>query len=912
MERRIRLTHTDSKKSIDRQNYLDIQLGSSNRKLPYTDIADTVDSYTVFLRERNACTKFRLILTINPFCTNILFNPLTEMVNYGEDDAVVFDDEKASKTSNTVKHGLRKPTRVDMVRNTEYSLTYTYLPGFDIFDNHILRNRAFKSVNYTNKTNNIDYNTISDKLRTLSGKVIRFYPRTFYIDSAGDTKANVGARQDRHLYKADDLMTYRESVMENLAEDNGWFGFINKSNIDSVYQDSNKKYQSLGIDRVINSAERCDFIDMYPDRTLFSFNPKYNDKWKRNEYNWDITLTYPYKNEYNNKLVSDGDLNAVSIKRWEITNGVYGQSALLFVSSIPHGLDKGGEIQLYYKIKDSNQPYYKHTDTVIVRNIGDISGDNRKYAFYLENTAIVDTLKVLYNKYITLNTTDADDNDTSTQIEVDNDTLERFFEFRFTRVYNGQESEYYFRIFKKLPNLLRASENIDEWSLTKMHAETVEEMREQIDTYVNEYVKHPIDKEVYPLGFANTIYNDRITQVVFTDTIDTHGLIDNLGRPVTEFYVTIVKRHVGTEEWYGENDRFSEKVEFSHCFNTVTSGLDLGYEFDNSGAKDKTCDIHRLTTPVRNNDDSETFESNPALEMNLTIDGNNGNNMFYGDLSEFNRSECIEHVLTPVYHRFNTWQRDNMKDFTFHEMEGDDNTYVVKTDSGEIDKDSRFSTGFVIETWTEEQYPRSEGYYYQPHYRIPMYEYGSIIQGSHFDIPVNKAQPVQQGGLYIAITSKVKHDCAQGNIIYICDDLSGTTYKSKVVYVKSKLTFYMKTVDGFNWADMCQMIKDGRLQIRRNNRDIPFYAVKVGANTYLWREILKPGNDKVQDLEEYIFSNKSFYVNKNINFYLRRQDPNGLYGLLANDADYVVPDLEGTKLDNSVADTYVEEDEAEC
>ena len=132
------------------------------------------------------------------------------------------------------------------------------------------------------------------------------------------------------------------------------------------------------------------------------------------------------------------------------------------------------------------------------------------------------------------------------------------------------------------------------------------------------------------------------------------------------------------------------------------------------------------------------------------------------------------------------------------------------------------------------------------------------------------------------------------------------------MYVKSKLTFYIKTVDGFNWVDMCQMINDGRLKIRRHNRDIPFYAVKVGENTYLWREILKPGNDKVQDLEEYIFSNKSFYVNKSINFYLRRQDPNGLYGLLTDEAHYVAPDLGGTKLDNSVVDTYVGEDEAEC
>ena len=892
---RVRLTHTDSKKSIDRQNYLDVRLGSSSRKLPYTDIADTVDSYTVFLRERNACTRYRLILTINPFCTNILFNPLTEMVNYEEMDSVVRDDENAKKTASTVKHGLRKPSRIDMVRNTEYSTTYSYLPGFDIFDNHILRSRAFKSVNYTNKTNNLDYNTLSDKLRTLGGKIVRFYPRSFYIDNAGDTKANVGARRDRHLYRADDVMTFRESVMENLVEDNGWFGFINKSNIDSVYN-SDGKYLSLNIDRVINSAERCDFIDMYPDRTLFSFNPKYNDMWKRNEYNWDITLTYPYKNEYENDLVTDGDLNALSVKRWDITNGTYGQTTLLFISYLPHGLEKGSEIQLYYRAKGSGQPYYKYTDTVTVRNIGDISGDNRKYAFYLENTAVIETLRMLYDKI-------------NRNYDVDVDTLANSFEFRFTRVYNGAESEYYFRLFKKLPNLLRASKSIDDWSMEEMNAETIDEMREQIDGYVNAYVEHPMDKEVYPLGFANTIYNDKITQVVFTDTIDAHGLIDNLGRPVTEFYVTIVKRHAGTDKWYDEEpDRFNSEVEFSHCFNKVSSGLDLGYEFDNAGASSNTkCDIHRLKT-----DDI-------ALENDITI----SDDVFYGDVCEFNPNECMEHVLAPVYHRFNTWQRDNVRNFTYHDMLGDDYSYVVNPSNGDIDESTYFdddiddtletpmTAGFNIGTFSNNEEPRNEGYYYQPHYRIPMYEYGSIIQGSHFDIPVNKAQPVQRDGLYIAITSKVKHECGQGSIIYICDDITDTVYKSKVVYVKSKLTFYIKTVEGFNWVDMCQMINEGKLQIRRNNRDIPFYAVKADKNTYIWREIMKPGNDKTQELEEYIFSNKSFYVSKNINFYLRRQDPNGLYGLQTDDK-YVAPDLGGTKLDTSAADTYVEEDEAEC
>jgi hypothetical protein len=258
-------------------------------------------------------------------------------------------------------------------------------------------------------------------------------------------------------------------------------------------------------------------------------------------------------------------------------------------------------------------------------------------------------------------------------------------------------------------------------------------------------------------------------------------------------------------------------------------------------------------------------------------------------------------------------------------MLGDDFSYVVNPNDGVIDSNVYFDegidkdalqgdlkAGFNVGMFKYKEDPRKEGYYYQPHYRVPMYEFGDIIQGGHFDISVNKVQPVQRDGLYIAVTSKVKHDCALGNVIYVCDDLTDKVYKSEVVYVKSKLTFYMNVIEGFNWVDMCQMINEGRLQLRRNNRDIPIYATKVGKNTYIWREILKPGDEKTQELEEYIFSNKSFYINKDINFYLRRKDPNGLYGLQTKESDYVIPDVSGTKLDNNIIDTYVEEDEAEC
>ena len=48
----------------------------------------------------------------------------------------------------------------------------------------------------------------------------------------------------------------------------------------------------------------------------------------------------------------------------------------------------------------------------------------------------------------------------------------------------------------------------------------------------------------------------------------------------------------------------------------------------------------------------------------------------------------------------------------------------------------------------------------------------------------------------------------------------------------------------------------------------------------MWRDVLNVGNKDTVELTEYPFANGHFYINKDINFFLKRQDPfgdNGLY-----------------------------------
>ena len=86
-------------------------------------------------------------------------------------------------------------------------------------------------------------------------------------------------------------------------------------------------------------------------------------------------------------------------------------------------------------------------------------------------------------------------------------------------------------------------------------------------------------------------------------------------------------------------------------------------------------------------------------------------------------------------------------------------------------------------------------------------------------------------------------------------------------------------------SDLNKTVKDystSTYVLRVKNIDIPSYATEVAPNIYLWRDVLNVGHKDTVELKEYPFANGHFYINKEINFYLKRQDPfahNNLYDL---------------------------------
>lgn len=758
MERKIRLNKTSSVNSVNKEGMVAVEMQQHTKPLHFLDIKSTVDQREIFEKERKSCDKYRLILTINPYCTNVLFNPLTEIIkDEGSDNPIVLTDNAVINVSGNVYGKDSKVTRIDMVRNTEYSrdeIGYEYHPGYDMFNNHTIRNQSFKLVNKLgNDSIKENFNTLSDYMRYADGTIV-LHGKRVSITNILDPKIKT------HLYQHEDITSFNDTIDENLREDNGWWGFTNKSVIVNKYFDS--KWKPLGIEKTLNNKKNCEFIDMYPDRTLFSFNPKYNAFRHRPEYNWKLCVTYPYENEYNHLLVTNihgnGKINALKVYSVTKITGKNGNDILLFKTYTKHGMSKGSYIYIYTDDRCSNTTYR-------VTNIGDVNQNDKEYYFYLEDLKILDELGIEYE--------DVDNSDV-------NDALKEI-DFRISRTVSGIKSWYYIRKFRKLPNF-----RYKRTELTEDIANDEDTFRSYL--YDEKNASRDGEKlmdfnnEQYKLAFAKTIYNDDATQVTFTDGIDVEHIKDNLGRPLTDIYVTIIKNNKGYKDWYnGDKPNIKEEtvkdIEYSHCFGKVNTGLEMMYGGYSDSAK--YGDVRTITNVGTNS--SEPLEKDEEVSYD--------NDTFYGDLVEFNPMECIENVLADACFRFNTAQREWKKDNTTwlkHELFVDE----IYADDYDFNESGDQANSFSISTEyvgrdSEESSPteRPEGYFYKAHYPIMIKEFGDLTQDSHYAINVSSSKCVViNGKVYVQITSTLRNGLSANDTVYFFDKVEDKWYKTKVCH----------------------------------------------------------------------------------------------------------------------------------
>ena len=93
--------------------------------------------------------------------------------------------------------------------------------------------------------------------------------------------------------------------------------------------------------------------------------------------------------------------------------------------------------------------------------------------------------------------------------------------------------------------------------------------------------------------------------------------------------------------------------------------------------------------------------------------------------------------------------------------------------------------------------------------------------------------------------------------------------------------------------------------------NLPSYAnfMYDGSCRYVYREIIQNGYDNYTDIEQYPFTNGALYINKHINLFLRRQNPEGIYDIRSKTYPY---DINTNNISFEKENNYYEEDNIEC
>lgn len=998
---KILLKNKKSKLGVNGDSFLGVSLKTNRTLLPSTSLDDVVNQQEQYDKERMNCNNLHLICSINPICSNVLFNNKTEVVlNEGSDDPVVafyhyfgVDSENTDHLmestllgKNNVYPKTYTPTK--LIQDTQLSQYsgITYHCGLDIFNNHILRSQTFKTVTvpksqddfaeskqgeykeYDNpNSQEIYFNTIRDYLRNYHGENTKGY---FDILRKDDNyQQQLSNDSIYHLYLNENIDSFTEAVEKKLIEKNGWFGFVNKPNITTY----DKFDDAININKVINNKNSCEFIDMYPERQLFYFTPKYNIHRHRIEKNWNYCLTYPSSSTTDVSFINPVDgLNSIKIAVFD--DDTYNSSAIesiLIISTCKHGLQEQDIVNIYETISGTTNEL--RINGVFVNEVVD------DYTFYINkngNSLVENDNNVQNGGWVDMTDTKILSSYTrvakyvyssGTKIyPIINDKVNlssNHMNFSFKKVVNSIECDYYVRIFSKLPNFKFKDRKNSEYELYKNESDMIQKYQQ---------LEYDFESHVGKIAFANNIYGDDVSEIVFTDDIDLSNLKDNLGRPLTSIYLTILKNNRGYKDWYGytgttdtqnifKSDKLNSEdllknndtLEYSHCFGKLTNCFTLSYrslinkELNNtrrvsnvngddkircsSGLNYSNININRPTECDEDEVIYRYYDSKSNQEYT------NGDTNFYGDVVCFSPSEYLETSLQMSDFRFNTAQRDGygskVGDSIMHdEIVFDD--YDANPNGNENFSAVTLSYSDALE--------RKEGYYYTGHYEIPIKSHSNnlIMQAPKFYSPMSITRIDDNGTFVIKTLEKTYFEVYDKIFMYDTDlaevdeiEINGKVKKLKecdkyfeltIKKVNNRRIFSANNTNGvllksYTLNGENRYFYQDKFIIFKPDETIPQYAklLEDKSFNYVWREVIQNGYDTESDIEVYPFTNNALYVNNFINFYLKRQDPNNYvkdyswdgYSLQSNTYPF---DINLKKVDIDNENNYFEEEDIRC
>jgi hypothetical protein len=370
--------------------------------------------------------------------------------------------------------------------------------------------------------------------------------------------------------------------------------------------------------------------------------------------NYLLKITYPYDTQDITLIKNDQNVSLKDgISIIAVEEKIIGErSYTVFKTPINHGLEKNDIIR-FYKMGDltfDETIPAKSINEFQVVELGDVGGNNRDRCFILD-----------INYKTKFDNTSNFDKKVST----------------FKRVVGDSVSEYYVRMFKSLTTDLK-------------------------------------NYDVYPASYSTTTYGDEEIGFNFKADIDVNGLTDNLGRPLSELYLTIVKIDTDNDVtdfkddyWLTQQDNARSGFIPNNLIDRFWTHIQGGFKTEND------TDVNYNVRAISSDIDIETgLPIYPQTHFGSINDGiDESDDDFVGDISEYNTEELSERILEPVWHRINTVYREyrapilnlpNIVDVAESPNEED----IVRPPSKNL----------------------TEGYMYRPHYRIKIREFSSFIE----------------------------------------------------------------------------------------------------------------------------------------------------------------------------------------
>lgn len=153
------------------------------------------------------------------------------------------------------------------------------------------------------------------------------------------------------------------------------------------------------------------------------------------------------------------------------------------------------------------------------------------------------------------------------------------------------------------------------------------------------------DYDLYPAAYGVTYFNDDVAAFNCKTDVNVEGLIDNLGRPLSELFLTIVKNDndsdpssVNTQYWLQQQQNLSSTIN-TRFWTPISGGYDLENDVNvNYNIRSYKDPNYNGSFYYENIDESDEF--------------------FDGDIVEYNENELLERRLESVYHRINTIYRE--------------------------------------------------------------------------------------------------------------------------------------------------------------------------------------------------------------------------------------------------------------